>query len=46
MDPIAFITIVGVVIGIIAGTVQVFDYVEKRREKRLASEQVQDEKPT
>src|SRR4028118_2182188 len=36
MDPITFITIVGVVISIIAGTVQVLDYLEKRREKKQA----------
>ena len=33
MDAIAFITVVGGIIGIIAGSVQVLDYVEKRREK-------------
>ena len=33
MDAIAFLTVVGGIIGIIAGSVQVLDYVEKRREK-------------
>ena len=46
MDPIAFITIVGGIIGIIAGSVQVLDYVEKRRSKQPVIELVQDLQPT
>ncbi len=46
MDPIALLTIVGGIIDMIAGTVQVLDYVEKRRDKHLKIELLQDEKPT
>ncbi|HAA32206.1 MAG TPA: hypothetical protein DCE56_36545 [Cyanobacteria bacterium UBA8553] len=46
MDPITVITIIGGIIGIIAGSVQVLDYVEKRREKQSAIQLVQDTKPT
>jgi WD40 repeat protein len=46
MDPITFITIIGGIIGIIAGSVQVLDYVEKRREKQSAIQLVPDTKPT
>jgi WD40 repeat protein len=47
MDPIALLTIVGGIIGMIAGTVQVLDYVEKRRDKHAKIELLlQDEKPT
>jgi hypothetical protein len=47
MDPIALLTIVGGIIGMIAGTVQVLDYVEKRRDKQPKIELLlQDVKPT
>ena len=46
MDAIAFLTVVGGIIGIIAGSVQVLDYVEKRREKASKIELVVPSPPT
>ncbi|MBW4543044.1 MAG: NACHT domain-containing protein [Symplocastrum torsivum CPER-KK1] len=46
MDAIAFLTVVGGIIGIIAGSVQVLDYVEKRREKLSKIELVVPSRPT
>lgn len=46
MDAITLLTIVGGIIGIIAGSVQVLDYVEKRRDKPSAIELVLPSKPT
>jgi WD40 repeat protein len=40
MDAIALLTIVGGIIGIVAGSVQVLDYVEKRRDKPPVTELV------
>ncbi|MBD1808491.1 NACHT domain-containing protein [Microcoleus sp. FACHB-SPT15] len=46
MDAIAFLTVVGGIIGIIAGSVQVLDYAEKRREKASKIELVVPSPPT
>ena len=46
MDLVAVLTIVGGIIGIIAGSVQVLDYVEKRRDKPSAIELVLPPQPT
>ncbi|NEQ21583.1 MAG: hypothetical protein F6K28_20675, partial [Microcoleus sp. SIO2G3] len=46
MDAIAFLTVIGGIIGIIAGSVQVLDYVEKRREKPSKIELVVPSPPT
>lgn len=46
MDAIAFLTVVGGIIGIIAGSVQVLDYAEKRREKLSKIELVVPSPPT
>lgn len=46
MDLVAVLTVVGGIVTIIAGSVQVLDYVEKQRNKQLAIELVLPPKPT
>lgn len=46
MDPVVIITLFGTLISIVAGTAQVLDYVEKRRDKQKQAIERVENQPT